>query len=180
MLFAISFAVPAMGGPSLGNVYKVAKKALKTGNSANSRAKTAQTSANTAQTSANTAQSTADTVRTEAVTLAGITTVVGPENTIYAYDVASSIAFCPSGSKVVSGGGFSITGAANGMAASEANDARTAWFVVGGNTSSVSGSVQAVAYCAASGQAVSARNDRSATRREVASVEAKVTATLRK
>jgi len=82
--------------------------------------------------------------------------------------------------KIVSGGGNAITGAGNGMSASDANDARTAWFVIGANTSIIPGTVQAFAYCAPTGGAGSASADRRATQREVAAVEAKVRAALRK
>lgn len=87
-------------------------------------------------------------------TVAGLIQVDGPANTILPGDAAISVATCPPGSRVVSGGGSSITGDANGMAASDASNDRLSWFVVGGNTSGVSGTVQAFAYCTPSGVAV--------------------------
>jgi len=86
--------------------------------------------------------------------IAAITEVEGPTNTILSGDAESSVATCPAGSRVVSGGGSAITGDANGIAASEPSADHLSWFVVGGNTSLSSGTVKAFAYCTPSGQAV--------------------------
>jgi hypothetical protein len=103
--------------------------------------------------------------------VAALSVVVGPENTIFAGDAESSVATCPAGWRVLSGGGSAITGHANGMAVSDSSVDRQSWFVVGGNTSGVNGTVQAVAYCAPSGQAVAAsRSD--AHKRALAEAEA--------
>jgi hypothetical protein len=89
-----------------------------------------------------------------AATVAAVTEIQGPTNTILPGDAESSVAVCPAGSRVISGGGESITGDANGVAASEPSPDHTSWLVVGGNTSGINGSVQAFAYCGPSGQAV--------------------------
>jgi hypothetical protein len=53
------------------------------------------------------------------------------------------------------------------------NDAQTSWFVIAGNNSTTTyGSIQAVAYCAAAGQAVAASN-RTKTNAQVAALVAK-------
>jgi hypothetical protein len=88
------------------------------------------------------------------VAIAAATEVVGPSNVLLPGTAESSTATCPAGSRVISGGGSAITGDANGIAASEPTADHLSWFVVGGNTSGVDGSVQAIAYCAPSGQAV--------------------------
>lgn len=89
--------------------------------------------------------------------LSGLQAVESPTFSVAAGDAGSAQAFCPAGSRVVSGGGSFITGAANGIAATRANNARTGWFVIGGNTSSIDGEVSAIAYCAQAGNAVAAR-----------------------
>jgi hypothetical protein len=143
MLFAVSFALPATGAtPSIGKVFKRAKKALRIAKRADRRAK-------------------------KAVTASGIQEVEGPKKTFASGAVGSSIAFCPGGSRVISGGGLNATGAGDGIAASGANDGRTAWFVIGGNNASSAGTIQAVAYCTVGSRTGGARSDRAATKREV-------------
>lgn len=97
--------------------------------------------------------------------VAVLTEVAGPTNTIFPGQAESSVATCPAGYRVVSGGGSSITGDANGMAASDSSADQLSWFVVGGNTSGVSGTVTAYARCAPSGVAVAAGSPRAAHRR---------------
>src|SRR4051812_35665586 len=75
--------------------------------------------------------------------LSGLTTVEGPTTFVAPGDADGSIAFCPGGSRAVSGGGSVISDAADGMAASRANDARNAWFVVAGNNGGTTEEVQA-------------------------------------
>jgi hypothetical protein len=88
-------------------------------------------------------------------------------------DVASSVATCPAGTKVVSGGFFNFTGGTAGEF-SDASSDRTAWTAGVANGSSFGGGeVQAIAYCATAGAAVTAshRAMTSRTRRDVAERE---------
>jgi hypothetical protein len=117
------------------------------------------------------------------VNVTTLTRVTSPEQNVPAGQVGSTQVFCPSGMKVVSGGGSFITGNANGISASQANEAQTGWFIVGGNTSSVDGSVQAIAFCAESGKAIqpgAAARARADGRAQEAAVRAKVAAALAK
>lgn len=84
--------------------------------------------------------------------------------------MGSAIAFCPAGHRAISGGGFFNTGAGDGIIGSRANNDRTAWFVIGRSTSSITGTIEAAAYCAPAGAVVAAGNTRARTRREVARV----------
>jgi hypothetical protein len=91
--------------------------------------------------------------------------------------IQSAIAFCPSGQRVVSGGGISLSD--EQLAATEALDDRTGWFVIGIDLSPAGNEViQAQALCAPTGQAVAARSTRSRARREVARMAARVEAQL--
>ena len=101
-----------------------------------------------------------------------------PQVPIPPRDAASAIAFCPAGMVAVSGGGASVTGAANGLAASQATNDRSGWGVVGGNTSFLTGTLQAIAYCATSGQGIAAR-DPKATDRQMQALVDKVEAAIR-
>lgn len=89
-------------------------------------------------------------------------------------DVAqAAIAFCPSGSRVVSGGGVSVSD--EQLAASEATGDRSGWFVIGVDAVDSGGDyVQAQALCAPAGQAVAAGSSKSKTRAKVAQLEAKI------
>lgn len=86
--------------------------------------------------------------------IATVTEVDGPSNSIPAGDADSSIATCPAGQRVISGGGAAITDAGDGLAASESSVDEQSWFVVAANTGAATGSIQAIAFCAPSGQAV--------------------------
>jgi hypothetical protein len=159
----VTIISPAIGGP---NVLKLAKKALNAATSAQKTAKAASATANQALGRAS-----------QAPTVAGITVALGPDNAVAPGGAGSSIAFCPAGQRVISGGGHFITGQGNGMSSSQANNDRSAWFVVGGNTAVISGDVQAVAYCAGAGQAVASRGH-TAAKQQVAAEVARVQAQL--
>lgn len=73
-------------------------------------------------------------------------------------DVASSAATCPAGQHAVGGGMFEYTGGTSGHFEGVSTD-RTAWVVGVANGSTFGGGdVQAVAYCATTGAAVTARH----------------------
>ena len=91
--------------------------------------------------------------------------------------VKSAIAFCPSGSRVVSGGGASVSD--DRLVVTGATNDRSGWFVVGANVSAGGGEyVQAQALCAPAGKAIAASN-KSRVRAQVAHLEAKVEAQRR-
>lgn len=86
-------------------------------------------------------------------TLSKITAFYGPNNSIPAEGVQTSIAYCPFGSRAVSGGGS--TSNPYGMAISQMGVDHGSWGVVTANpTSLTTEKVQAVVYCTVSGQAV--------------------------
>ena len=103
--------------------------------------------------------------------LSSLTEVVGSANRVPAYDetgpggyegVESSIATCPAGDNVVSGGSDVFAGVVAGeySIASENHDS---WIVVVANDSTYTGGeVKAYAYCAKAGQAVAATAPRAA------------------
>jgi hypothetical protein len=84
--------------------------------------------------------------------------VPGPNNTVPASDLGSSTATCPAGYGVISGGYISI--AADGeVYADDSFGARNSWTALLDNFDSlVTGTVQAVAYCAPLGQPVAPRS----------------------
>lgn len=99
--------------------------------------------------------------------VSGLTEVQGPKNSVAAGGVATSVATCPTGQHAVSGGSYVYAGTMSGEA-SEASEGRTSWFVIVANTSSYGGGwVEAIAYCAGSGQAVAARSNTAAHERAV-------------
>lgn len=103
--------------------------------------------------------------------LASLTAVSGPINPIAYGGVSNSVATCPAGAHVVSGGVFAVT--LNGAATSSATTDQQSWFAVAANTYNSSGaSVQAVAYCATAGQAVAASAPRAAHARAVREADA--------
>jgi cytoskeletal protein RodZ len=105
-----------------------ANNALKTANTANSTANTAKTAAATAQAAAVAAQNTAN------GKMSGEVQVEGGEGTTI------SVAACPSG-KVVTGGGFIITGADNNAATpTESTQYGTSWLVIADQIEGTTGS----------------------------------------
>ena len=161
-LLLLSLASPALGGPSLSSVVKTAKKALSTAKKADSRARGARSRAESAYGLATQANTNAST----AMQRGQITLVRSPQVPFSSTSVVQSAqAFCPAGQKVISGGGVAI--ADQELAASDTNDSRTGWFVMGIDEVDNGGEyVQATALCAPSGQAVAA--SRGKARAEVA------------
>jgi hypothetical protein len=90
------------------------------------------------------------------VALVGATEVDGPLVAIAPGAGQSSVATCPAGSRLLSGGGKVVTPNADGLATSQASADRTSWIAVAGNTGTAAGTVQAVAYCVPSGRAIAA------------------------
>jgi hypothetical protein len=86
--------------------------------------------------------------------LSALTLVEGPKNFIGAGEIEGSEAFCPAGQHVVSGGGAQITGKPGLV--DDQQESHTAWFVIGNNTGTLGGTIQAFAYCSGAGQAVAA------------------------
>jgi hypothetical protein len=83
--------------------------------------------------------------------------------------VGTSVATCPSGDHAVSGGGYN--GAAF-IGASQMESNHQSWFIVVYNETSISTHLEAIAYCAASGQAVAAGTTRAAHEHAVAQADA--------
>jgi hypothetical protein len=89
------------------------------------------------------------------VTLGKLVRVAGPANSIAPFGLGSSTANCPAGDDIVSGG--FITASARQEVFSNDSFGGNSWTALLDNSgSSVSGSVQAVAYCAPAGEAVAA------------------------
>jgi hypothetical protein len=98
--------------------------------------------------------------------LSTLTLEEGPENRVPAYDeegpegetgVEGSIATCPAGQHVVSGGSDVFAGVVEGEVSTPSKD-HSSWIVVVANDSTYTkGIVQAIAYCAGEGHAVAAR-----------------------
>ncbi len=105
----------------------------------------------------------------------GQITVVASERVLFnGENVQSAVALCPSGSKVVSGGGISISD--QQLAASATTEERSGWGVVGIDLISDPGDyVQAQALCAPTGGAVAA-SDKSQALAEFARLKEKIEA----
>jgi hypothetical protein len=100
VVFALSYAVPAIGGPtafSSASPIKIAKKALK-------RAKKAQKAAKKAQATANQVRA-----RVGGVLAANVQTVSSTTISIAAGTVSQGTVTCPAGTVVISGG-YALTG----------------------------------------------------------------------
>lgn len=175
-VLALALAVPAFGGPSLGQAAKTAKKALGLAKKADKRARTANRRALLAGREALAAngnagraidQANAAVNYAKSLPTSGIGPWDGPENPVPVGQAVSSIATCPAGTRVISGGGFANT--SEGIIASRASSDRTAWFVLTGENVSP-GTVQAVAYCARTGNYTIAHRQ-SGVRREVEALE---------
>lgn len=72
--------------------------------------------------------------------------------------IEGSFAVCPVGERVVSGGSNVFTGHAGAIAAelSTASEAREAWIVIAANGGNEQGEIEAIAYCAKDGGAITA------------------------
>jgi hypothetical protein len=72
--------------------------------------------------------------------------------------IEGSAAVCPVGEHVVSGGSNVFTGPAGAIAAelSVASEGREAWIVIAANGGDEQGEIEAIAYCAKTGGAVTA------------------------
>jgi hypothetical protein len=88
--------------------------------------------------------------------LSALTLVEGPKNFIGAGEVEGSEVFCPAGQHVVSGGGYQETGKPGLVDDQPERTNRIAWFVIGENSGTLGGTIQAYAYCSGAGQAVAA------------------------
>jgi hypothetical protein len=96
--------------------------------------------------------------------LSSLTIVAGESKSVPKESVGTSVATCPAGSHVVSGGGY------NGLAFLVASGMETnhqSWLVVAANETTISTHLEAIAYCAVTGQAVSASSPRVAHMRAV-------------
>ena len=89
--------------------------------------------------------------------------------------VEGSVAVCPSGQHVVSGGINVFTGKAGAVAAelSVASTNHAAWVVVAANGGNEKGEIEATAYCATAGNAIVASPTQSAAERGAAVAEEK-------
>ncbi|HVF79964.1 MAG TPA: hypothetical protein VNA28_16850 [Solirubrobacteraceae bacterium] len=86
----------------------------------------------------------------------GLTRVAGPAVAVAGFSQGQSTATCPAGQGVVKGG--FITSGAGSVASSDSFGAANSWTVNLDNLEAPTGAdVQAIAYCAPSGQAVSPR-----------------------
>jgi hypothetical protein len=92
---------------------------------------------------------------------------LAPEGDPSGNDIGSSIALCPSGMRVISGGYQTITGGGETFYSDALTSGRAGWAVGAANTLATAGTVQAFAYCVRSGKAV-AGNRRTLARRRAA------------
>ncbi|HTA15751.1 MAG TPA: collagen-like protein [Solirubrobacteraceae bacterium] len=91
--------------------------------------------------------------------LSALTIVKGESKSIPSETVGSSTATCPAGSHAISGGGY--TGLAN-VADSEMSADHQSWFLIVANETLISTHLEAIVYCAGTGQAVAARAPKAA------------------
>ena len=96
--------------------------------------------------------------------LSALTTILGPSVSVPTGKVGSSVATCPTGSHAVSGGGF---GSVSGIDVTEMSSDHQSWIVEIANTTGITETVEAEAYCATAGEAVAARTNASARARAV-------------
>jgi hypothetical protein len=103
------------------------------------------------------------------VNISALTTVRAPDVLVLPQTEATSVATCPNGSHVVSGGGW--TGVALQIYG-EMSDDHQSWIVLVFNANSpgskIETNLEAIAYCAVSGQAVAAGTPRAAHARALA------------
>jgi hypothetical protein len=142
---------PAVGAPSIGQVASIARKALSIGNQA-------QRTANRARRIATRKPDLGDTRR------------VVSSTTIPADNAQIAVARCPRGMRVIAGGAF--TNALYNLFLSGPDRTSTAWLAGGDNIgSSIAATVDATAYCARPGRAISARLPDAAARKRAIRAE---------
>jgi hypothetical protein len=135
---------PAVGAPSIGQVASLARKALSIGNQAQSTAQQARRTANRARRIAARKPDLADARRVVAST------------TIPPNEAQIAVARCPQGMRAIGGGAF--TNALYNLFLSGPDQTSTAWLAGGDNIgSTIAATVDATAYCARPGRAVSAK-----------------------
>jgi hypothetical protein len=83
-------------------------------------------------------------------------------------DIGSSSAFCPSGTRVVSGGFQTMTGSGGVFYSGALTIGRVGWAVGAVNNLARSGTIQAFAYCVSTGRPVSPRGSRRLERQRAA------------
>jgi hypothetical protein len=104
--------------------------------------------------------------------LSALTIVRAPDQVVKPTKEATSIATCPAGSHVVSGGEYSGFATRNG---SEMSTDHQSWIVLVTNLSGIEINLEAIAYCAGAGQAVAASVPRGAHLRAVRQAQAMLT-----
>lgn len=108
------------------------------------------------------------------VVLGKLTRVLGPRLTVGAGQVQGTMAVCPAGQNVVSGG-YVATGADSEVFASDSFGGPNSWSALLDNfDSSISADVTAIAYCAPAGAAITARAGRSTPAAVASAVTARI------
>jgi hypothetical protein len=103
--------------------------------------------------------------------LSALTVVKGPTVEVEPGKVKGALAFCPAGSRAVSGGG---SGSIEGIDDSETSEGREGWFIIIVNERSITLKINAMVLCAGAGQAVAASAPRAAHARIERQVEQRV------
>jgi hypothetical protein len=154
-VFALSYAIPAIGGPSAlssASPLSIAKKALKTSKKADRRARQARKKAD---------QALAKLGRKEGFLAANVQTVTSAPKSIAPGAVEIAAVDCPPGTVVISGGYALIGPEANIFSSRRAGNG---WAVGGDNTAAAdvvgagAASLTVDAQCASSGNVVTSRN----------------------
>jgi hypothetical protein len=147
VVFTLSYAIPALGGPqalSSANPVKIAKKALKRAKKADKRARQAQASVN---------QVNARVSRAGAVLAANVQTV-SASITIPAQTVGNGSVDCPPGTVVLSGG-YVLTGAEASSLSDHKKPGAQGWEIgVDNALGTTPASLTVEAQCAGTGNAV--------------------------
>jgi hypothetical protein len=146
-VFALSYAIPAIGGPSAlssASPLSIAKKALKTSKKADRRARQARKKAD---------QALAKLGRKEGFLAANVQTVTSAPKSIAPGAVEIAAVDCPPGTVVISGGYALIGPEANIFSSRRAGNG---WAVGGDNTAAMAGAATLTvdAQCVSSGSVV--------------------------
>ena len=88
--------------------------------------------------------------------LSGLTIVPGESKSVTDGTVGQSVATCPPGLHVVSGGGY---GGIEGIGVSKMSEDHQSWYIIVANSTGITTHLEATAYCAGAGQAVAARSN---------------------